>query len=36
MIKEQVITEKYAIYNADCMDVIKTISDNTIKKLYII
>ena len=30
MIKEQVITEDYAIYNADCMDVVKTMPDNSI------
>lgn len=30
MIKEQVIKENYAIYNADCMDVIQTLPDASI------
>lgn len=30
MVKDQEITENYAIYNADCMDVINTIEDNSI------
>lgn len=30
MIKEQIITDNYAIYNADCMDVIKTLPDSSI------
>lgn len=30
MIKEQVIKENYAIYNADCMDVIQTLPDESI------
>jgi DNA modification methylase len=30
MIKEQVITENYAIYNSDCMYVLPTIPDNSI------
>ena len=30
MIKNQVVTEDYAIYNADCMDVLKTMPDNSI------
>jgi len=30
MVKEQVITENYALYNADCMDVIQTLKDESI------
>lgn len=30
MIKDQIITEKYAIYNGDCMEVIKTMPNNSI------
>lgn len=30
MTKEQTLTDKYAIYNADCMEVIKTMPDNSI------
>ena len=30
MVYDQVITEDYAIYNADCMDVISTLPDNSI------
>lgn len=30
MVKEQVITDKYAIYNSDCMYVLPTISDESI------
>jgi DNA modification methylase len=29
-VKEQIITEKYAIYNGDCMDVITTLEDESI------
>ena len=29
-VKDQVITENYAIYNGDCMDVITTLDDNSI------
>lgn len=30
MIKEQVITEKYAIYNGDCMEMVNSLPDNSI------
>lgn len=30
MIKDQLITEKYSIYNGDCMDVMPTLPDNSI------
>jgi len=30
MIKEQFVTEKYAIYNGDCMEVIQTMPDNSV------
>ena len=30
MTKEQLITENYAIYNSDCMEVIKDMPDNSI------
>lgn len=30
MVKDQVITEKYAIYNADCMDVVSTLETESI------
>ncbi len=30
MIKDQVITEEYAIYNGDCMDVVRQLSDESI------
>ena len=30
MIKDQVITENYAWYNADCMDVIKALKNNSV------
>ncbi len=30
MIKNQIITDNYAIYNADCMDVVSTMPDNSI------
>jgi DNA modification methylase len=30
MVKDQIITENYAIYNGDCMDVIPTIDDKSI------
>jgi len=30
LIKDQLINDKYAIYNGDCMDVIQTIPDNSI------
>ncbi len=30
MIKDQIITENYAIYNADCMDVIVTMPDDSV------
>lgn len=30
MVKNQVVSEKYAIYNADCMDVIQTLDDNSV------
>lgn len=29
-VKDQVITDKYAIYSGDCMDVIKTLDDNSV------
>ena len=29
-VKDQLVTEKYAIYNGDCMDVITTLDDNSI------
>lgn len=29
-VKEQIITENYAIYNGDCMDVVTTLDDNSI------
>ena len=29
-IKQQVVTDSYAIYNADCMDVVSTLPDNSV------
>ena len=29
-VKDQIITDKYAIYNGDCMDVITTLEDESI------
>jgi len=30
MVKDQLVTENYAIYNGDCMDVIQTLDDNSV------
>ena len=30
MVKDQLITENYAIYNGDCMEVIKTLENESI------
>lgn len=30
MIKDQIITDRYAMYNADCMDVFSTLPDNSV------
>ena len=33
-VKDQIVTDKYAIYNGDCMEVIPTLEDESIDFLY--
>ena len=35
-VKDQLVTEDYAIYNSDCMLVLPTLDNESIEKLYLI